>query len=72
MQKENKIKKDLNNNNKEFNILKNIKSHNGWINYLSILKDGRLISSSADGTIKIFSQHNFELQLTIKEHQGGN
>ena len=28
-----------------------------------------MISSSADGSIKIFSQNNFEVQLTINEHQ---
>ena len=50
------------------NNFKTLNQHTSWIDHLSILKDGRLISSSLDNTINIFKRNTFELQLSIKEH----
>ena len=63
---------DNNNNIGQTNHFKNnfktLNQHTSWIDHLSILKDGRLISSSLDNTINIFKRNTFELQLSIKEH----
>ena len=50
------------------NNIKTLNNHTSYINHLSILKDGRLISSSGDYTINIYKKDTFELQLSIKEH----
>ena len=54
------------------NLLKNnfktLKNHSNWIDHISQLKDGRLISSSGDCTLNIYKKDTFELQLSIKEH----
>ena len=49
---------------------KTINNHTNAIINLSKLKDGRLISSSCDYTLKIYKRDTFELQLSIKEHSG--
>jgi len=48
--------------------IKTSNNHTSQINHSSTLKDGRLISSSADNTINIYKKDIFELQLSIKEH----
>ena len=58
----------LNSFNNNFKIFKN---HNAAILYLSILKDGRLASSSSDNSLNIYNMNSFELDLSIKEHQCG-
>ena len=50
------------------NSFKIINTHSEQINYLSKLKDGRLISCSKDGKLNIYKNNTFELQLSIKEH----
>ena len=55
--------KDTNLLRQNFKILKN---HKDTIYHLSKLKDGRLISSSADKTLKIYTKDTFEVQLSIK------
>ena len=50
------------------NNFKTINNHSDIICHLSQLKDGRLISSSADSTLNIYKEDSFELQLSIKEH----
>ena len=51
------------------NNFKTLKNHTSMIDHLSKLKDGRLISSSNDYTLNIYSnKDSFELQLSIKEH----
>ncbi len=52
------------------NNFKILKDHTNYISYLSILKDGRLVSSSCDCTLNIYKIDSFELQLSIKEHSG--
>ena len=58
----------------QINLLKNnfktLKNHSSTIYHISQLKDGRLISSSADDTLNIYREDTFELQLSIKEHSG--
>jgi len=53
------------------NNIKTLNNHTSHINHLSILKDGRLISSPSDYIINIYKKDTFELQLSIKEHTGG-
>ena len=64
--------KNIRQNHGETNLLKNnyktLNDHTNQINHLSTLKDGRLISSSDDFTLKIYKKDTFELQLSIKEH----
>ena len=45
-----------------------LKTHKAIINYIDILKDGRLVSCSDDCTLKIYKLETFEVQLSIKEH----
>ena len=47
-----------------------IKAHNNSITYLDVLKDGRLISSSNDNTLKIYKNISYEIQISINEHSG--
>ena len=58
--------------NEQNNLLKNnfktLNNHSDYIYHLSQLKDGRLISGSADCTLNIYKKDTFELQLSIKEH----
>jgi len=48
-----------------------LKYHNGIINYINKLNDGRLISCSEDKSLNIYKKDSYELQLSIKEHSGG-
>ena len=41
-----------------------------WITYLSQLKDGRLISCSTDGSVKIYSKEHFDVDLIIEGQFG--
>ena len=50
------------------NNFKQLKKHSNVINYLSKLKDGRLISCSDDCTINIYKRVTFDLQFSIKKH----
>ena len=47
---------------------KTLTNHTSWVFYLLKLKDGRLASSSADKTLKIYSKDKFEVQLSISHH----
>ena len=47
---------------------KTLNNHTSYVYHLSQLKDGRLISGSADCTLNIYKKDTFELQLSIKEH----
>ena len=47
---------------------KTLNNHTNFICHLSQLKDGRLISCSADSTLNIYKKDTFEIQLSIKEH----
>ena len=49
------------------NNFQTLKYHTRRINYLGILKDGRLVSYSNDKTINIYKKNTFEIQLSIKE-----
>ena len=42
--------------------------HTDIITYIDKLKDGRLISCSADNSLNIYKNNTYELQLSIKEH----
>ena len=46
------------------------KYHSSCIHSMLILKDGRLISSSWDGTIKIYNKNNYYVDMTINAHKG--
>ncbi len=49
--------------------IKTINDNKEWISHLELLKDGRIASSSGDGTIKIYKNDNsFNLDLIINEH----
>ena len=50
------------------NNFKTLQNHTSFINYLSKLKDGRLVSCSGDNSLNIYKNNTFELQLSIKEH----
>ncbi len=60
--------KQINNFSNNFKILK---YHKERVNYLGILKDGRLVSCSNDKTINIYKKNTFEIQLSIKEDLNG-
>ena len=64
--------RNLRQNISETNLLKTnfktLNNHTSMIDHLSILKDGRLISSSNDNTLNIYKKDTYELQLSIKEH----
>ena len=47
---------------------RNLRDHTYNIHHLSILKDGRLDSCSADKALNIYKKDTFELQLSIKIH----
>ena len=49
------------------NNFKTIEENDDKIYYLDILKDGRLVSCSADNTFRIYKKESFEVQLSIKE-----
>ena len=57
--------------NKFTNNFKTINNHTCSIYYLSQLKDGRLVSCSADNCLNIYKNNSFDLQLSIKEHSNG-
>ena len=63
------IKSFQNNQTNNFNNFKTLNNHRGEIYHLSILKDGRLASSSLDCSLNIYKIDTFELQLSIKEHK---
>ncbi len=50
-------------------MVKSIKVHTQKINSLVALKDC-LVSSSDDGTIKLFDYKNLECQATLSDHKG--
>ena len=58
--------KDFNIQNKEPFHKLNI--HNGYVHCLTVLNDGRLVSSSYDGSIIIYNKKTFKDDLIIKEH----
>ena len=62
------IRKNNNENNLIKNNFKTLNNHTGYVLYLTVLKDGRLISSSGDKLINIYRKDSFDLQLSIKEH----
>ena len=71
--------KEYNNNNLDninnFNIslrkpIHTLNYHKDWIICLSILKDGRLISGSADNSIIIYNKETYQPDLIINEHEG--
>jgi len=47
-----------------------LNNHTNWVNCLTILKDGRLVSGSADKSIIIYNKETYQPDLTIKEHKG--
>ena len=50
--------------------IKTINDNVEWISHLELLKDGRIASSSGDGSIKIYNNDNsYNLQLIINEHK---
>ena len=48
-----------------------LKYHTNWVNCSTVLKDGRFITGSYDGSIIVYSNKTFKPDLTIKEHNGG-
>ena len=73
---ENKLNKQNNNNNlyNNFNIkLKEpihiLNNHKGSVYCLSLLNDGRLVSSANDNSIIIYNKKTFQPELIIKEHK---
>ena len=52
------------------NNFKTLKNHTNTIYHLSKLRDGRLVSCSADYCLNIYKINTFDLQLSIKEHSG--
>ena len=58
--------KDFNIQNKEPFHKLNI--HNGFVHCLTVLNDGRLVSSSYDGSIIIYNKKTFKDDLIIKKH----
>ena len=46
-----------------------LNNHKEWINCLTILKDGRLVSCSRDNSIIIYNKETYKTDLTIKEHK---
>ena len=46
-------------------LKKELRNHSNWVNSLCILKDGRLVSASEDGSIKIFSLSNYDCLATL-------
>ena len=70
----NKNDDKINNNLNDYNIsLKNpihtLNYHTGRIFFLSVLNDGRLISSSYDSSIIIYNKTTYKPDLIIKEHK---
>jgi len=71
--KNKEIKNDNNNLYNNFDIkLKEpihiLNNHTSYINFLTILKDGRLVSGSSDQSIIIYNKETYKPDLTIKEH----
>jgi len=72
---ENKLNKQKKNNIfNNFNIkLKEpihiLNNHTSYVNCLTILKDGRLVSGSSDKSIIIYNKETYKPDLTIKEHK---
>ena len=63
------ILQNLNNIKSTFqNNFKIIKEHNHYINYISKLIDGRLVSCSRDNSLNVYKKDSYELQMSIKEH----
>ena len=61
---------NLKNNNSSFPThYKTLKNHTNYINHISKLSDGRLISCSSDSCINIYKKDSYELDLSIKEHK---
>lgn len=44
------------------------KYHSNKIHSMLVLKDERLVSSSWDGTIKVYNKSNYFVDITIKAH----
>ena len=74
--KNNKEKKNINNNQdlyKDYyielkNILYTLKNHTHFVYCLTLLKDKRLASGSADHSIIIYNKENYKPDIIIKEH----
>ena len=72
--KNKEIKNDNNNLYNNFDIkLKEpihiLNNHTSYVNCLTILKDGRLVSGSSDKSIIIYNKETYKPDLTIKEHK---
>ena len=71
--KNNKENNDKNLNFKDFNIAnltpKNKLKSNSYVYAILQLQDGRLASSSNDGSISIYNKDTFEVELKINEHK---
>ena len=66
-----KLKNDNNYNNFDIKLKEPIhilKNHTDFINCLSILQDGRLVSGSSDKSIIIYNKKTYKPDLIIKEH----
>ena len=48
-----------------------LNNHKDWVNCLTILKDGRLVSGSAVNSIIIYNKETYKPDLIIKEHKEG-
>ena len=70
--------KSINNNNNDntynnFNIkfkepIHKLNYHTNWVSCSTVLKDGRFVTGSCDGSIIIYNNKTFKPDLTIKEH----
>ena len=75
---QNKNNKDEKNNDniifQDFNIInltpKNKLMNNGYVYAILQLQDGRLASAGNDGSINIYNNETFNVELTINEHKG--
>jgi len=46
-----------------------LNNHKSFVNCLTVLNDGRLVSGSADNSIIIYNKETYKPDLTIKEHK---
>ena len=60
--------KNLFNNNKLQNNIRELKNHTNNVNNIIILKDGRLSSCGYDGLINIYNKQNYNIDLQIKDN----